>query len=156
MEMFAVETFTNVFNPIKENGICVDDNESNIKNKKFNIKGNNHLTNDNEHLINDNPHLANDHKPFMNIDESSTTGDGSKYWFLTSGTDLSRMLQEASYPKEAQRLFLDYYREAICPLLGVKSEKDSKPAAVGWDGHPFEYSLEFKGFNEKSKRSLRF
>ena len=71
--------------------------------------------------------------------------NGSIYWWRTSGTDLSRMLQEADYPEEAQRQFLDFYRETLCPLLGDRPEKDSLPTAVGWDGNPFEYSFEFKG-----------
>ena len=71
--------------------------------------------------------------------------NGSDYWWRTSGTDLSRMLQEADCPEEAQRQFLDFYRETLCPLLGGRPEKDSLPAAVGWDGNPFEYSFEFKG-----------
>lgn len=161
MEMFAVETSTNAPSPTKENGTYVDDHGSSTINEGLNTKenshltnGNGHLTNGNGHLTNDNQHLANGHKPSTNTDESSTTGDGPKYWFLTSGTDLSRMLQEANYPEEAQRLFLDYYRETICPLLGEKPEKDSKPAAVGWDGSPFEYSFEFKGSTKKA--SVRF
>lgn len=71
--------------------------------------------------------------------------EGPSYWWRTSGSDLSRMLQEASYPEEAQRQFLDYYRDTICPLLGNKPESNSIHAAVGWDGNPFEYSFEFKG-----------
>ena len=75
----------------------------------------------------------------------SMNGEGPSYWWRTSGSDLSRMLHEANYPEEAQRQFLDYYRDTLCPLLGNKPESNSLPAAVGWDGNPFEYSFEFKG-----------
>lgn len=77
-------------------------------------------------------------------------GDGPTYWWLTSGQDLSRMLVEADYPEECRRQFLDFYRGTICPLLGGKPEPWSRPAAVGWDGNPFEYSFEFKGSTKKA------
>ena len=80
----------------------------------------------------------------------SVTEEGSSYWWRTSGLDLSRMLEEANYPEEVQRQFLDYYRDNICPLLGDKPKRNSKPAAVGWDGNPFEYSFEFKGSTQKA------
>lgn len=76
-------------------------------------------------------------------------GEGQSYWWHTSGQDLLRMLQEAHCPEAAQHQFLDFYRNIICPLLGTKPESNSKPAAVGWDGNPFEYSFEFKGSTKK-------
>ncbi|KAI1206384.1 aromatic prenyltransferase [Annulohypoxylon truncatum] len=66
------------------------------------------------------------------------------YWWRTSGQDLSRMLQEAGYPDEAKRQFLNFFRETICPTLGGKPDSNALRTAVGWDGSPFEYSFEFK------------
>lgn len=77
-------------------------------------------------------------------------GDGATYWWLTSGQDLSRMLTEAGYPEECRRQFLDFYRNTVCPQLGGRPEPGSLPAAVGWDGNPFEYSFEFKGSTKKA------
>ena len=79
----------------------------------------------------------------------SLNGEGQSYWWRTSGQDLSRMLQEAQCCEAARDQFLDFYRNVICPLLGNKPESNSKPAAVGWDGNPFEYSFEFKGSTKK-------
>jgi hypothetical protein len=76
--------------------------------------------------------------------------DGPTYWWLTSGLDLSRMLVEAGYSEECRRQFLEFFRETICPLLGGRPEPWSLPAAVGWDGNPFEYSFEFKGSTKKA------
>ncbi|RYP62758.1 hypothetical protein DL770_009539 [Monosporascus sp. CRB-9-2] len=85
--------------------------------------------------------------------EMETTGeaaeDGPSYWWRTSGRDLSRMLDEANYPEETKRRFLDFYRDTICPLLGDPPGPNCLPAAVGWDGNPFEYSFEFKGSTKK-------
>ena len=142
MNICALKMSTNAPGPNEEIGTSVDDNKSMIIIEEPNTNGDGHLTNGNRPL-------ANGHGPSTNANESSSTDGGLNYWFLTSGTDLSRMLQEANYPEEAQRQFLDYYRETICPLLGGKPEKDSKHAAVGWDGNPFEYSFEFKGSTKK-------
>lgn len=70
--------------------------------------------------------------------------DGALYWWQTSGQDLSRMLQEAGYPDEARRQFLEFFRDTLCPALGAKPYDRSLRTAVGWDGSPFEYSFEFK------------
>ena len=75
----------------------------------------------------------------------SIDGYDPSYWWRTSGRDLAGMLHEANYPEEAQRQFLGFFRDTLCPLLGNKPECDSLHAAVGWDGNPFEYSFEFKG-----------
>ncbi|KAI1676099.1 Trp-DMAT domain containing protein [Pyrenophora tritici-repentis] len=75
--------------------------------------------------------------------------DGAMYWFRTSGQDLARMMQEASFPEETSRQFLTFYHDIICPLLANKPKSDSLPTAVGWDGNPFEYSFEFKGSTKK-------
>lgn len=84
------------------------------------------------------------------IDKTSSVDiDGASYWWRTSGQDLSRMLQEANCMEECQRQFLDFYRDTLCPLLGNKPKSGSLPAAVGWDGNPFEYSFEFKGSTKK-------
>ena len=80
---------------------------------------------------------------------TSLNAEGQSYWWRTSGQDLSRMLQEAHCSEAARDQFLDFYRDVICPLLGNKPESNSKPAAVGWDGNPFEYSFEFKGSTKK-------
>ncbi|RLL97902.1 hypothetical protein CFD26_105210 [Aspergillus turcosus] len=66
------------------------------------------------------------------------------YWWLTSGRDLARMLQEAQYPEDAQRQFLLFFRDTLCPMLGGRPEADSLRSGVGWDGNPFEYSFELK------------
>ena len=93
--------------------------------------------------------LFNGHAPISGNDAVNGKGagndNGSAYWWRTSGTDLSRMLQEADCPEEAQSHFLNFFRETLCPLLGARPEKESLPAAVSWDGNPFEYSYEFKG-----------
>ena len=85
--------------------------------------------------------------------ESSTAGKGL-YWWNTTGRDLANMMHEANYPEEAQRHFLTYYRDNICPLLGNPPSKDAAPSGVGWDGNPLEYSFEVKGSIEK--KSVRF
>ena len=76
------------------------------------------------------------------------------YWWNTTGRDLANMMHEADYPEEAQRHFLTYYRDNICPLLGNPPDKDSAPSGVGWDGNPLEYSFEVKG--SIKKKSVRF
>ena len=77
-----------------------------------------------------------------------------QYWWHTSGLDLANMMHEADYPEEAQRNFLSYYRDNICPLLGGRPTSDSVNSGVGWDGNPLEYSFEVKG--SISKKSVRF
>lgn len=84
------------------------------------------------------------------VEEAEGSCDSLNYWWVTSGQDLSRMLIEADYPDECRRQFLDFYRDTICPLLGGRPEPWSLPAAVGWDGNPFEYSFEFKGSTKKA------
>lgn len=74
----------------------------------------------------------------------TVAGEDAYYWWRTSGQDLSRMLEEAGYPQEAKRQFLNYFRETICPTLGGKPDSNALRTAVGWDGSPFEYSFEFK------------
>lgn len=76
--------------------------------------------------------------------------EGALYWWLTSGQDLTRMMEEADYPEQTKQQFLDFYREVICPLLGGRPEPGCMPTAVGWDGNPFEYSWEFKGSTKKA------
>lgn len=76
------------------------------------------------------------------------------YWWETSGRDLARMLQEAGYPADAQRQFLVFFRDTICPALGERPEPNSPRSGVGWDGNPFEYSFELK--NKSSETSVRF
>lgn len=142
MEMFAVETSTDAAS--QTNGNCTF-----VAGNRPMIKSEGPITNGDGRLTNGNQPLANGHGPSAKVDEYPTTSEGSNYWWLTSGADLSRMLQEANYPEEARHQFLDYYRETICPLLGEKPEKKSKYAAVGWDGNPFEYSFEFKGSTKK-------
>lgn len=66
----------------------------------------------------------------------------SDYWWKTSGRDLGRMLQEAQYPEDAQRQFLHFFKETICPRLGDPPAADSVRSGVGWDGNPFEYSFD--------------
>ena len=78
----------------------------------------------------------------------------SAYWWLTSGRDLENMMQEAGYPEEAQRQFLAYYRQTICPQLGRQPSADSAKSGLGWDGTPFEYSFELK--SSSVSESVRF
>lgn len=66
------------------------------------------------------------------------------YWWSTSGRDLSNMLHEANYPENAQRQFLTYFKDTLCPLLGSRPDSNSTKSGVGWDGNPFEYSFEVK------------
>ncbi|KAH4131218.1 hypothetical protein HBH47_012850 [Parastagonospora nodorum] len=82
------------------------------------------------------------------------TPEGEKYWWLTSGRDLARMLQEANYPVETQRQFLLYFRDTICPRLGGRPQSSSVRSGVGWDGNPFEYSFELR--NTSKKIAVRF
>lgn len=79
---------------------------------------------------------------------------GMRYWWNTSGHDLSNMLHEADYPEEVQGRFLSYYRDTICLLLGARPDSTPTKSGVGWDGNPLEYSVELKGLT-KSK-SVRF
>lgn len=76
------------------------------------------------------------------------------YWWLTSGRDLDRMMQEAGYPDEVQRQFLAYYRDTICPQLGQRPSGSSVKSGLGWDGSPFEYSFELK--SSTASESVRF
>ncbi|KAL9594759.1 MAG: hypothetical protein Q9219_006845 [cf. Caloplaca sp. 3 TL-2023] len=78
----------------------------------------------------------------------------SSYWWNTSGRDLANMLHEAGYSEEAQRQFLSFYRDTICPRLGHRPEKDSVKSGVGRDGNPFEYSFELK--ESTKKQAVRF
>ncbi|OAG11210.1 aromatic prenyltransferase [Paraphaeosphaeria sporulosa] len=78
----------------------------------------------------------------------------SLYWWETSGRDLARMLQEANYPADAQRQFLVFFRDTICPALGARPERNSLRSGVGWDGNPFEYSFELK--NSSAEVAVRF
>ncbi|KIW87577.1 uncharacterized protein Z519_11902 [Cladophialophora bantiana CBS 173.52] len=89
-------------------------------------------------------------------EETQTNGTttGANYWWNTSGADLSRMLQEASYPDDVRRHFLDWYRDNICPLLGGRPQSDSPKCAIGWDGNPLEFSFELKG--SIKKQAVRF
>ncbi|OTA83738.1 hypothetical protein M434DRAFT_400630 [Hypoxylon sp. CO27-5] len=83
--------------------------------------------------------------PSLEKDPGTVIADGgSSYWWRTSGQDLSRMLEEAGYPDEAKRQFLNFFRDTICSQLGGKPDNTSLRTAVGWDGSPFEYSFEFK------------
>ena len=71
------------------------------------------------------------------------------YWWNTSGRDLSNMLHEANYPEEAQRQFLTYFKDILCPLLGSRPDSNSTKSGVGWDGNPFEYSFEVKASTQR-------
>ena len=72
-------------------------------------------------------------------------GNEAQYWWKTTGRDLANMLHEADYPEEAQRQFLGFYRDIVCPYLGSHPDSTSAKSAVGKDGDPIEYSFEFKG-----------
>ncbi|KAG0153492.1 hypothetical protein PDIDSM_2144 [Penicillium digitatum] len=76
------------------------------------------------------------------------------YWWTTSGRDLSRMLKEAQYPEDAQRQFLHFFKESICPQLGGPPAENSVRSGVGWDGNPFEYSFELKSSSDT--QAVRF
>ncbi|KAJ6783323.1 hypothetical protein PWT90_02558 [Aphanocladium album] len=81
---------------------------------------------------------------------SEKSSDAS-YWWQTSGRDLARMLEEAEYPEQVRKQFLDFYRTVLCPQLGTKPRHDSKVACMSWDGTPFEYSFELRGSTKKQK-----
>lgn len=83
-----------------------------------------------------------------------TTEPKVPYWWMTSGRDLARMLHEADYPADAQRQFLVFFRDTICPALGGRPESNSLRSGVGWDGNPFEYSFELK--NTSKETAVRF
>ncbi|KAG5929191.1 hypothetical protein E4U53_002512, partial [Claviceps sorghi] len=69
---------------------------------------------------------------------------GSDYWWLTSGHDLAHLMRESHYPDHVARQFLSYFRQHICPQLGDEVTPASKKSGLGWDGSPFEYSIELK------------
>ncbi|KAG5977056.1 hypothetical protein E4U55_007076 [Claviceps digitariae] len=77
-----------------------------------------------------------------NASDSKRTG--ADYWWLTAGKDLAHMMQESNYPDDVARQFLSYFRQNICPQLGDAVTPASKKSGLGWDGSPFEYSLEIK------------
>ena len=60
------------------------------------------------------------------------------------------MLHEANYPKEAQRQFLSFYLDNLCPQLGSHPDSTSGKSGIGKDGDVFEYSFEFKGSTKNS------
>lgn len=74
----------------------------------------------------------------------------TQYWWRTTGRDLANMLQEADYPEEAQRQFLRFYRDNVCPQLGSHPDDTSAKSGIGKDGDPFEYSFEFKGSTQNA------
>lgn len=78
----------------------------------------------------------------------------TSYWWNTSGHDLAKMLEQASYPTEVQHQFLSYYKNVLCPLLGNPPGKDSARASTAWDGNPLSYSFELKGSSRS--QSVRF
>ncbi|KAG6035343.1 hypothetical protein E4U41_006110 [Claviceps citrina] len=80
---------------------------------------------------------------------------GPDYWWLTSGHDLAHLMQEAGYPDDVARRFLSYFRQDICPQLGDAVSAASKKSGLGWDGSPFEYSIELKS-SAGSSQSVRF
>jgi DMATS type aromatic prenyltransferase len=82
--------------------------------------------------------------PSIGQDDSNPHPEGAQYWWLISGHDLARMLQEADYPTDTQRQFLLFFKNIICPQLGSRPEPSSLRSGLTWDGNPFEYSLEFK------------
>ena len=79
---------------------------------------------------------------------------GTQYWWRTSGGDLANMMHEANYPEEAQRNFLTYYRNHLCPLLGGKPGPAAVKSSVAWDGCPISPSFEIKG--SLNKKTVRF
>lgn len=64
------------------------------------------------------------------------------------------MLQEAGYPDEVKRAFLDYYKETVCAQLGKQPSANSAKSGLAWDGSPFEYSFELK--STSASESVRF
>ncbi|KAJ5497538.1 hypothetical protein N7463_009525 [Penicillium fimorum] len=90
----------------------------------------------------------------MSVAVEAVGSEAQPYWWATSGRDLARMLQEAEYPEDAQRQFLSFFKETICPRLGGPPAEDSVRSGVGWDGNPFEYSFELK--SSSNTQSVRF
>ena len=91
---------------------------------------------------------------FQSLESETAASEIQPYWWLTSGRDLARMLQEAQYPEDAQRQFLNFFRDVICPQLGGRPEANSLRSGVGWDGNPFEYSFELK--STSTEQNVRF
>ncbi len=71
---------------------------------------------------------------------------GSQYWWKLTGRDIASMLHAAQYPEEAQREFLSYYKDTLCPLLGGIPSLDDETQVKSWtwDGSAHEYSFELK------------
>ncbi|KAI0971262.1 aromatic prenyltransferase [Xylaria arbuscula] len=88
------------------------------------------------------------------VAQAADSTSDSEYWWRTSGRDVANMLDEAGYADEVKRRFLAYYRETLCPSLGVKPSSASAKSGLGWDGTPFEYSFELK--SSKASESVRF
>ncbi|RWA13018.1 hypothetical protein EKO27_g2086 [Xylaria grammica] len=80
--------------------------------------------------------------------------DTLSYWWSTSGRELARMMSVAEYPEEAQREFLRFFRDVICPHLGARPDSMSARSSMTWHGGPIEYSFDLKG--SSSMPSVRF
>ncbi|KAI0417814.1 aromatic prenyltransferase [Xylaria grammica] len=80
--------------------------------------------------------------------------DTPSYWWSTSGRELARMISVAEYPEEAQRGFLRFFRDMICPHLGARPDSTSARSSMTWHGGPIEYSFDLKG--SSSTPSVRF
>ncbi|KOS19523.1 Tryptophan dimethylallyltransferase [Escovopsis weberi] len=75
----------------------------------------------------------------------------AEFWWLTSGQDLARMLNEADYSEAARDAFLAFWRDVVCPQLGSGPGPTSGKSSISWDGNPFEYSFDLKGSTAKPK-----
>ncbi len=68
------------------------------------------------------------------------------YWWKTAGRQVATMLEMAQYPDDAQRRFLEFFRDTLSPSLGAApKEGPAANSALTWDGTPIEYSLSFSG-----------
>ncbi|CAJ2502749.1 Uu.00g101430.m01.CDS01 [Anthostomella pinea] len=79
-------------------------------------------------------------------DGAASMSDGSQYWWKTTGRDLANMLHAAQYPETTQRVFMSYYRDNLCPLMGgdPNAGDEANLKSWVWDGSTHE-CFELKG-----------
>ncbi|KAI9162715.1 aromatic prenyltransferase [Paramyrothecium foliicola] len=80
-----------------------------------------------------------------------------RYWWNTTGRNVANMMKAARYPEATQHVFLSYYRDLVCPLLGAPPNVDNPNQAKSWtwDGSTHEYSFELKK-GELDQPEVRF
>lgn len=80
-----------------------------------------------------------------------------RYWWQTTGRELSDMMKVAVYPAETQNVFLSYYHDVVCPLLGAAPDASDprQTTSFTWDGSTHEYSFDIKK-GEVDRPEVRF